>query len=712
MSEPAPPPEKKEPKEPEQQNQDGEQHEPEERKASNLGRELAARAAQPGTVQDRLDTEADAISSFASAKVRAENVAGGDMHIYYQAVSETEDAPRLMRLQPADLAEAEELFVAPTGFAALREAMATGRVVFVRADADRGKFMTARRLLLGCPAVFRLDPQTRPAALTADTLIKGGGYILADLPGATARELTAYEVAKLTAVLEECDARLVVTLVTGRRLTDPEVAALVMDLGEVTDRVEVIYRHLRKSLDGEAIDRIFDNAELMALVQEELSRDASPRHAAILAQFAAEASQAGGSLFDAVRERLGLRSDSDFQDWAEGLPDLPTQSMALAVAVLGGEPYETVAAAAYRLQRGLEPETPLESAERPRLAPLAGGKSQRLRKLRAHVTPSTVQTWHGGAPTQAVRYRDEGFQRKYLLYFWNEYDEARPRLLNWLRLCATHELESVRVRAAVATGVLAVQSFDNVRATVIRPWAESDEPDLRDAAARALRTAGETDPDLRAPIRNLVHAWSADASPALQATAARSWRIEYAAAGAGAALKALEKLSSSEDLDVTMAVCNSITEMWEIEGERLEAPATLLAWLDDRGRKPAARLAFLLTAADLVRKVDGVIWPALLYIATCDPVRHREIAALWRDAVTAPRLHPYAKTVLAEWAHAVNDRPHACRSLALLLATVAEEPRSATIVAHEAAKWAKGTRRAPTASVEVLRLISPESRRP
>ncbi|GGS64125.1 hypothetical protein ACFFV7_01530 [Nonomuraea spiralis] len=704
------PPNPEEPKTPDPQGSDNDPEPGErgERKPHDLGREISARAATPGVVQDRLGTEADAFSSFGGANVRAGQAAGRDLYINYHAVSAARDAPRVWQLGPADLEHADKRFVTPAEFGDLVEAAGARRVLFIRADPGSGKCMAATRLLLGCATVYRLHAGTRLSALTSDVLAKGCGYILADLPGAACRQLTADDLDQLADVFERADARLIVTMSAGGRITGAGVGALVMELGQVTDRVEVFFRHLSRDLDDEAVEQVFGDRAMMDLLRSELAKNSSPGHAALIATYAAEAYKAGEPLAETVGDRLAMLDAAEFERWAEALPDLPTQSMAVAVAVLGGEPYETVSAAAELMRESLEPERPLQSAEPARDAPLVARKRARLRALRAHVVRATVETRHGGAPTEAVRYRDPGFQQKYLLYFWNEYDQARPTLLAWLRVCARHELESVRVRAAVATGVLGARSFDHVRALVIRPWAEGDDPDLRDAAARALRHAAMADPDLGPPVRNLVRAWSADESPQLQATAARCWRIEYDAAGPAAAMKALEELTASADLGVMTAICNSLTEMWEVDGERLEAPALLLAWLGKSSRKPIARLAFLLAAADLVRQVSGVTWPALLYIATRDPVRHREIASLWRDAVTAPHLNPHAKEILAEWAHSVDAHPLARRSFARLMEAVAETPRSATILAHEAGKWAKGSRPAPAAAAEVLRLVREE----
>ncbi|MEV5749775.1 hypothetical protein AB0L00_18300 [Actinoallomurus sp. NPDC052308] len=677
-----------------------------ERSPKDLGREFSARAGRPGTAQERLGTENDAISSFTGAHVEGEHVAGGDMNIVYQTVPDAKETVRFAQIPRAALDEVVELFVRPAGYAALAEAVASRRLLFLRADADRGKFMTAKHLLLGCAGVYRLHPRTRLGALTGKALEKDCGYVLVDLPSSAARELTAYDLTNLYGLLEKRNARLIVTVPTGRRFRDAEVTAAVTDLGEVADRMEVLLRHLERRLGDQATDDITDDQAFMALAGEELAKNPSCAHAALLAGYASDAYENKEPLADTVRDRLGALGEAAFTRWAEGLPDLPTQSMALAVAVLAGEAYETVSAAADLLQRRPEAKKPLPSTEAARgTGPYVARKNARLRELRAHVVPSTIRSRHGGTLVDVVRFRDPDFQEKYLRYFWDEYDDARPTLLAWLRRCARHELESVRVRTAVATGVLAAQSFDHVCSLVIEPWARSDDARLRDAAAISLRSAATTKPALLPPIRNMVRTWSLEESPRLRATAARSWRIERDGGGADAALRLLEELSTSDDLHVIDAICDSVSEMWQIEAERVDAAAMLLRWLRNPARKETARLAFLLAAADLVRREGDVTWPALLYLSATDPLRHRQIAALWQDALTAPWLHPAAKEILAEWARTAEKERLVRMSFARLMASAAEG-RSASIIVHEAAKWASGAGGAATTSAAVREAVS------
>ncbi|GAA3231028.1 hypothetical protein [Actinocorallia longicatena] len=680
-------------------------------KHQELGRRFSARTGQAGSVGERLGAEADALSSFTGNDIKAGAMAGRDIH--FHAASAGKDSVRLCEL--TDLDALGRVFVPPQGFTALVEAVASHRVTVLCADDGAGRYMTARRLLSGFPRVFLLAPETRLGMLTAADLTAGAGYVLTDLAGPAARALTSFELESLVGVLEECDARLVITVTRGRRFGCSEFSALVHEQGPAGDRREMLIRHLEQRSGFEGADRVLDDAEAMALIAEQLEKDVRPVHAATLADLFAEALEGDEPLAAAVRARIELQDQAAFERWADALPDLSTQCMAMAIAVLGGEPYETASASADLLQSYLEPENALESAEQARHAPLVRKRAARLEALRAHVVPSTVQTRHGGTAAGVVRFKDPNLQRRYLFYFWNEYDDARPKLLSWLREYARHELDTVRVRTAVAVGFLTARSFDHVRRHVIVQWARDEDPRLRDAAAVALRGAAEQDPELRKTIRGMVREWAVDeVSPALQATAARAWRLEHDASGSAAALEALEDLSASDEEEVTAAVCETVTEMWEVEGERLDAAALLLGWLGKKDQRNTARLAFLYAAADLVRelpKLDGEIttWPLLLHIATVAPIRQRGIAALWADSLNAAGLHRSAKEVLAEWAHTAEPEPVVRRALARLLAVAAaRDGRTWDVIAYEARSWAEGARGAPKCSAEVLRILTAE----
>ncbi|MEO5876506.1 MAG: hypothetical protein ABIS86_18005 [Streptosporangiaceae bacterium] len=683
------------------------------RKADNIGREYSARAAQPGMTGGRLDTERDAWQSFGHSAVNGGTAIGRDQHNTYTIQPGAADADRRFSLPAPDIDEITA-YVDPAGFEQLLKAVQDERVVILRAARDQGKYAAARRLLLSdSRGLFGLRTEAGLSGLSGVHLAEGGGHILADLPVAAAKELTMALLTELRSVLESRQARLVITVTAGCQFADPGISELVVNFAAAHDRVAIVHCRLTWRLGEADTATVLADPEVEDLVGT-LAGEGPPREAMLVADLLARAFRERRPLAASVREAVALRGEEKFEDWFESLPDLPTQCLAVAVAVLGGEPYETVSSAATLLQRRLEPETPREDTEPSRLAPLRAVKRTRLRTLYARVEPSKVGTRHGAdAPTEVVRYVDPAVPKRVLLYFWAEYDAARPQFLNWLRRCATHDMDSARVRVAVATGILASRVFDYVRANVISPWAHDADARLRHAAAQALRVAAR-EPGLREAVRDLVRTWSREEdNPRLRATAALAWGVEFDAAGIAASLSILAELSDTEDLEVVLAVCDAITEMWEFEGVSLEAPELLLSWIRGRSthRRTAARLAFMLASADLIRDIDAgsegpATWPGLLHIAALDPVRQREIAELWRDALTAPGLHHSAKDILATWARQTERFPTMRRCLVRLLTEAAADDRTKKIIRLEAGRWSQGPRSAPLCSAEVLQALA------
>src|SRR5205807_1418299 len=151
--------------------------------------------------------------------------------------------------------------------------------------------------------------------------------------------------------------------------------------------------------------------------------------------------------------------------------------------------------------------------------------------------------------------------------------------------------------------------------------------------------------------------------------------VEYDVGGAPAALDKIEEFIHDEDVMVTVAVCDSITELWETEWAALTAPARLLQWIAE-GRETeqyTARLAFLVAGLELVLRLPGddFDWPGLLHIAATDARRRDEIAALWRNVLTDPLLQEDAERVLYEWADMADRATTVRRWLARLAVAIA-----------------------------------------
>jgi hypothetical protein len=703
---PDPPPGADEDKEPEAGKEPGPESEPAD---AAPDRSRAVRANRPGAIQDRAGTHRDAVNGFAYADVDADTVVGRDQY-NLTFMSAEGRVVRVAKLSETEHRECADGFVDPDGFADLVQRVVADRVVILRGDPAQGRYAAARRLMiLDKRPLYAVNPAIDFERLSTGDLQRGGGYICRDLPQGTAFE--DFHLSRLTPMLDELDARLVITVDRTRTFAGNNVADLVHEVGQVTDRVAVL-RHQLRFRAGRAAQPILADPDVAALVERELSGPGRPGEARIIARQLYAAHRAGLPYARTVAQALRLRDGARLREWFEKLGSLSLQCMAVATAVLAGEPYETVALAAMNLKNRLETANPNNDSRRSLDAPLAPTMRYWLNELGAETVPSRRRVTHGiTAPTEVIRYLDQTLQSRVLLHFWSEYDQARVDLLDWLRWCAGHPLEGVRIRTAVATGVLAAKAFDLVRAVVIEPWTREDDPMFRLVAAEALTVTAQRE-GLRDAVQELLDFWSESDNPQLRATSARTWRLEHATGGAKAAFDKLEEYANDDDLTVIAAVCDSVAELWETEWEELEAPARLLKWIESGkdDQQYTAKMAFLVCAVGLLKRLPGEAWtwPGLLHISAVEETRRTEIAALWRAVINDKDLSPLADEVLLEWAVRVDDVPLMRRSLTRLLwETAAADQVTAGRIHYAARNWADGTRSrtAKNSSAEVLKIF-------
>ncbi|WP_327723068.1 hypothetical protein [Streptomyces europaeiscabiei] len=684
----------------------------------DIRRSLSARAAQPGSTDERLDAERDArsyLSRFAQSRITGERVYGGD-HIEV-VLGQGRRSVRAYQLSAQDIDLVSSAFLPPASYDALLHDSEPFRVVLLSGAQGHGKYAVAQRLLLdrGHATLQCLEPDADLTRLDETSLRPGHGYLLKELrPGGTVPPLTGFELHRLNSVMLARGCRLVITLRDGIRTADPELDKQTFPVKGPPAAWDVFKRHLRWWLGPQRTRRteeLLRAPETATLFTEPQSLGMALARAAEIARLLSESSAAPADAVRRAREHVSVHNTQEFEKWFDGLEDLSTQCVAIATAVFGGEAYETVSALATSLGRRLQPPPTAEHPERPRNEAVTATRAKRLHQLNASLVGAQVASRHGGAPAKVVRFDDSRTASRVLQNVW-EYDVLRPQLPGWLKDCAGHELVSVRTRAAVAVGFLAELSFDSLRTGVLQPWARSPVPALREAAATALVVAAEN-PELTSPVRDLIQAW-ARGGTALRATAARAWSAlgRPAAGDGGEAVALLDTLAATDNAEIIEAICLGVTEsLAATDGHQVRDALHLLRhWISQRDaqRRTVGELSFLFAAADLLEDVSAAgggarrRWPKLLALATRDPVRQRDIALLWDAVLQSPQTYEAATQVLTEWARMVDADPSGRRALARLLHAAAPTARSRRFLLRHVSTWSAPDSRATRSAEQVL----------
>lgn len=694
------------------------------RAQAGLRERLSRRVGASGSTGELLDTENDAISGF---QIRAGQVFGGNSYVYNMTA--TGAAVRVCRLSAEELDELREAFVRSAEHDAHLREIRSRPVTMLRGPAGAGKEALARALLYqaGHRRLYLIDPDTDLGAISADDLQQGAGYVLADLPQRAADSVKGFQLRHIGQEFSKKDCRLVVTVSAAVQFSDAEIVRELREAPAQPEGVDIARAQLQWRLGiAEAARgrRILDRPEIAQLLRNEVDGAPAAR-AAQLGRILAEAAVAvtEAEVEGVVRSRLEQSDGRSFGHWLENVGDLASQCLAISVAAFGGEAYASVASLALNLENRLQVEESPDNPSRPRGTPFTRTGSARLEAIHASLVESDVGTRHGGARGLVVRFRDPGVAVKLLEHVWSEYDAIREVLPGWLRDSASRGLPTVGVRAAVAAGVLAEHAFEAVRAKILLPWAADEREDLREAAAGALRMVA-TDAAHAPAAYNLVHAWSTSSSPALQATAARAWRVVFERDGTEEAWAFLHGLAGVEKELVGDAVCRSLVDYMAIEDGRhcRDALDLIDQWAvsgrHGAERRRAGEFAFLYAAADLLAPLNGTagsqpappagreepLWPALLARTVRNPEELGEIAALWKQTVNSRYAYEAAHMVLTEWAFMAEPVEQQRTALALLLGAAADDPRTTLIIRHLATKWQGGTdgRSAPATARAVL----------
>ena len=392
---------------------------------------------------------------------------------------------------------------------------------------------------------------------------------------------------------------------------------------------------------------------------------------------------------------------ASFDVWFAELGDTRTRCFAIALAVLNGRPYDTVAAAARALYRKFSgPQRVIlaseQEAEPEAMRPFRSPRAELLQRLRAVSEVTETPGPYGRSPVEAIEYRDASYTERVLRRAWSDY-EAQEVLVQWLGELASGTSDQVRVFAGTALGRLASWSFDMFSNNVLSQWAVSEQPGRRDAAAYALRVVA-AESRLRENARSLVRAWYHSGNSLAQATAARAYGVALGPADPVAAFHALERLAAVADILVAVAIGDSVADLLAAGTDEFAAWA--LSRLADLGQKPersgALHLIFLILADGLVvspgvdegTAVTAVSWPYLLHLAVRSDSARIPIVDLWQRALNTTMLSGATEKIMTRWAAAAERDPAVLDAFLRLTRMIAYGDRqSRMILCQYASSW-------------------------
>lgn len=675
------------------------------RSYADAARQVTAKDIAGKDYEQRQHTEARARAEFSSSHIHGSVYVGGDFGL---AFGHGATRLKVSRITAEELAEP---FIPTSAIEQITARVTDQPLVIVQGRRGYGKAAALVRILrspaLDAAPMFYLDPSTDLATFSCAEVPEGSVLILQDLPDAAADNLDEHAAKRIEGELLARRCRLGVTAERGVRLGARSSGFLVFDLDARPAPRDVFDRHLAALLLGMGVTRadVLSWPGVTELVASQLGADCDLSNARRLAVLLVQARDEPGTAAQRVRAQLTEYADEQVAQWFRRLDSLKAQCMAVSLTVLNGMPRTVIAREAAALERIIAPAPDAPNAPAP-VNPLAADAATSPALLNAKVVSEIQQTDHGPIAVHAMRYQDGNYPGRVLRFVWWERDAARDALVEWLHRLGASPDVVMRVRAAIAVGVLACEAMDFLVEHVIAPWAASKDPDARDSAAIALGPPGE-DPALRETVRSLVADWAAeDSNWRLRATAARAYGRPLGLEGPSRALRELARLADTDDIDVMIAVGNSYCEL-VLEGTAALSVRVLkeierLAADRKRDRQVTGRLTLLGLSwlrgapAELSEHAGRLSdWPTLLLMALARAEVAEPAARLWQLGLHDPLVGEMVAASLDGWAVAAEEDGELRASLVSFLQWVAADGRSRQAVLRRARVWAGRDGEAP-----------------
>jgi hypothetical protein len=575
---------------------------------------------------------------------------------------------------PQIIEQVTSRYVPVAAYGALVMQLRNTRLLVLRGAPGTGRATTGLRLLAEVTdEVARFPPETDLSSLDEGDLQQGAGYLIKLAVAAGPPPPTAVHVDRLRDRLAARECYLVVIAPYDIRHKDAFHGCIadcaLPDPKQVFDRVAA--NEIRSQPGLETVLR---------QASADLKPDAARTPSEMTWLVARIASAPAGELAAEQLARMGAEALARYvSSWFEPLAGLPASSGAddqvrlaafrIALAVFNETPFDLVAEAGENLTtRILTTRSPRRSPGRP---VFAGHREDYVANSRASLIPGTVKFLDSSAPATFATYDDERLPLAVLSRAWSLHNLRGP-VMAWLQALSSDRRPFVRMRAALAIGLLLSWDFSYTFHELIEPWAGStgEESYRRWVAAVALDEASRND-DVLPVVREILEAWCRKGTYEQRWTGAMALGYDLGLRDPSKALKELRKVGCWEDGELAQAASWAVARIFAL-GAVDPVLTAASSWLrDDRIAVRELGLLVILRIADMKvsdledleqtsQAADGRWrrlagrgrWPLLVAISDEDPALRDRLADLvWQLPRSAPAQLP-ALEVLTKWMRA------------------------------------------------------------
>lgn len=592
-------------------------------------------------------------------RVSGDVVAGDkrvDVHLHENPL------PRLHTVGPLPTAELDHLaetFAPNRRYDELHGELTDQRVLVMRGRRGTGRRTAALRMLMqaGPKAgeVIALDPGTEPVDF-ANHVQPAGAYVVVD--PITSQDGPLRDI-HLNAVRHRIgdDGLFIVVAAHDTVMEDVTVHAW-----EPPPAADITRAHLLRAIRRTMADGPSDAATAEDKARRLLKLDQavaylavgpSPREAADFARLLME--YAAGRCDDEELSGYGRISAEEITNrwFGEGHQSdrvtLRDKAFLVSLAVFDGLPYPLVAELGDLLY------VRLRAVEEPDRAPgypvFGPSPADRLTLARAQEYDDETSTAWGGLTERVVAFQNSSHWSTVLRHVWTSHPAVRGPLLAWLDTLVTDRRVFVRLRAAVASGVLAAADFGYAFDNFLNQWGSSPSPMQRQLAAWALYTAAEHDAD--SAVRRLLSNWSGRHDPARRWTVARTYAL-LGGATAPSALRDIGRMAATGSApdNALRSALEQALEVLLLGPAAVAALEQLVQWHEAQGPlRELAAAGFLRGARRRHYVVDDrtTTWPRLLWLADRGPAARRYVVVMWRALLADRSQREAARAELGRW---------------------------------------------------------------